>query len=91
MGLLKWGVDYNFSQITFFYRTLNPNNIYGTSCVDENHCYDDTSLFLPNVGDQDAGKYRCRVHYQGSSSVDYVIDLKIVGEFRFLLYFYWLE
>ncbi|CAG9781764.1 unnamed protein product [Diatraea saccharalis] len=68
---------YRFPNEDTWQKSLNPNNIYGTSCVG-NHCYDDTSLFLPQVTDKDAGKYRCRVHYQGSSSVDYVIDLKIV-------------
>ncbi|CAH2985192.1 unnamed protein product [Chilo suppressalis] len=68
---------YRFPNEDTWQKTLNPNNIYGTSCVGS-HCYDDTSLFLPQVTDKDEGKYRCRVHYQGSSSVDYVIDLKIV-------------
>ncbi|KAL0851765.1 hypothetical protein ABMA28_000077 [Loxostege sticticalis] len=69
---------YRFPNEDTVAKSLNPNNIYGTSCVDTDHCYDDTSLLLPKVGDNDAGKYRCRVHYQGSSSVDYVVNLQIV-------------
>ncbi|KAL4717732.1 hypothetical protein ACJJTC_000881 [Scirpophaga incertulas] len=56
---------------------LDPNNLLGNSCP-EKKCHDGTSLFLPEVAEKDAGQYRCRVHYQNLSSVDYVIDLRVV-------------
>ncbi|VVC86136.1 unnamed protein product [Leptidea sinapis] len=58
-------------------KILNRDRIFGTSC-DSNACYDDTSLFLKRVSEDDSGIYRCRVHYQASPSLDYVIDVRLV-------------
>ncbi|CAG4942848.1 unnamed protein product [Colias eurytheme] len=58
-------------------RVLNHDRIFGTSC-DTGACYDDTSLLLKRVTEQDSGLYRCRVHYQASPSLDYVIDVRLV-------------
>ncbi|XP_050684032.1 uncharacterized protein LOC126978947 [Leptidea sinapis] len=58
-------------------RILNRDRIFGTSC-DSNACYDDTSLLLKRVSEDDSGIYRCRVHYQASPSLDYVIDVRLV-------------
>ncbi|KPJ09089.1 Nephrin [Papilio machaon] len=58
-------------------RSLNQDRIFGTSC-ESGSCHDDTSLLLKRVSDQDAGIYRCRVHYQASPSQDYVIDVRLV-------------
>ncbi|XP_072930848.1 neural cell adhesion molecule 1-like isoform X1 [Epargyreus clarus] len=68
----------------FLYRFPNDeterrlvNRIFGPSC-DAGSCHDDTSLLLKRVSEQDSGIYRCRVHYQASPSVDYVIDVRLV-------------
>ncbi|XP_013147426.1 PREDICTED: neural cell adhesion molecule 1-B-like [Papilio polytes] len=58
-------------------RSMNRDHIFGTSC-ESGTCHDDTSLLLKRVSDQDAGIYRCRVHYQASPSQDYVIDVRLV-------------
>ncbi|KAM3968480.1 cell adhesion molecule DSCAML1 [Aphomia sociella] len=58
-------------------RSVNHGHFFGQSC-DGGVCPDDTSLLLKRVSDQDAGIYRCRVHYQASPSVDYVIDVRLV-------------
>nr|XP_032527562.1 uncharacterized protein LOC116777888 [Danaus plexippus plexippus] len=58
-------------------RVVNRDRIFGTSC-EEGTCYDDTSLILKRVSEQDGGIYRCRVHYQASPSLDYVIDVRLV-------------
>ncbi|CAH2103669.1 unnamed protein product [Euphydryas editha] len=58
-------------------RAVNQNHLFGTSC-DSGVCYDDTSLLLKRVSEQDSGIYRCRVHYQASPSLDYVIDVRLV-------------
>ncbi|XP_049885268.1 hemicentin-2-like [Pectinophora gossypiella] len=58
-------------------RSLSRDQVFGTSC-DGGSCHDDTSLLLKRVSDRDAGIYRCRVHYQASPSVDYVIDVRLV-------------
>ncbi|XP_041986455.1 uncharacterized protein LOC121738461 [Aricia agestis] len=58
-------------------RVANRDRIYGTSC-DSGTCYDDTSLLLKRVSEQDSGIYRCRIHYQASPSLDYVIDVRLV-------------
>ncbi|XP_039764027.1 uncharacterized protein LOC120636557 [Pararge aegeria] len=58
-------------------RAVNRDRIFGTSC-DAGACYDDTSLLLKRVSEQDSGIYRCRVHYQASPSLDYVIDVRLV-------------
>ncbi|XP_050360826.1 uncharacterized protein LOC126780399 [Nymphalis io] len=58
-------------------RVVNQNHLFGTSC-DAGVCYDDTSLLLKRVSEQDSGIYRCRVHYQASPSLDYVIDVRLV-------------
>ncbi|XP_047525061.1 uncharacterized protein LOC125062876 [Pieris napi] len=58
-------------------RLINRDRIYGTSC-DTGACYDDTSLLLKRVTEADSGIYRCRVHYQASPSLDFVIDIRLV-------------
>ncbi|CAH2035741.1 unnamed protein product, partial [Iphiclides podalirius] len=58
-------------------RSVNHERVFGTSC-DAGSCHDDTSLLLKRVSDQDAGIYRCRVHYQASPSLDYVIEVRLV-------------
>nr|XP_026500279.1 uncharacterized protein LOC113403871 [Vanessa tameamea] len=58
-------------------RVVDQNHLFGTSC-DSGVCYDDTSLLLKRVSEQDSGIYRCRVHYQASPSLDYVIDVRLV-------------
>ncbi|CAG9136950.1 unnamed protein product, partial [Plutella xylostella] len=49
-----------------------------SNCEGEN-CRDETALVIKRVSEQDGGIYRCRVHYQASPSVDYVIDVRLVG------------
>ncbi|XP_053624056.1 uncharacterized protein LOC128682985 isoform X2 [Plodia interpunctella] len=56
-------------------RSINHDQF--TTC-DGASCRDDTSLLLKRVGEEDGGVYRCRVHYQASPSVDYVIDVRLV-------------
>ncbi|KAJ2954077.1 hypothetical protein O0L34_g2292 [Tuta absoluta] len=58
-------------------RAVNRDRVFGTSC-DGGACHDDTSLLLKRVSERDAGLYRCRVHYQASPSVDYVIEVRLV-------------
>ncbi|KAG7313090.1 hypothetical protein JYU34_000172 [Plutella xylostella] len=48
-----------------------------SNCEGEN-CRDETALVIKRVSEQDGGIYRCRVHYQASPSVDYVIDVRLV-------------
>ncbi|XP_013183567.1 uncharacterized protein LOC106129522 [Amyelois transitella] len=68
----------------FLYRFPNDdterrsiNQLPSSSCAGAS-CPEDTSLLLKRVGDLDGGVYRCRVHYQASPSVDYVIDVRLV-------------
>ncbi|XP_063634530.1 hemicentin-2-like [Cydia splendana] len=58
-------------------RSLSLDQVFGTTCI-AGACHDDTSLLLKRVSDRDSGVYRCRVHYQASPSVDYVIDIRLV-------------
>ncbi|XP_059055343.1 carcinoembryonic antigen-related cell adhesion molecule 5-like [Achroia grisella] len=58
-------------------RSVNYGNFFSSSC-DGGLCNDETSLLLKHVSDQDSGIYRCKVHYQGSPSIDYVIDVRLV-------------
>ncbi|XP_073956693.1 hemicentin-1-like [Choristoneura fumiferana] len=58
-------------------RSLTLDQVFGTTCV-AGACHDDTSLLLKRVSDRDGGIYRCRVHYQASPSVDYVIEIRLV-------------
>nr|XP_037869560.1 synaptogenesis protein syg-2 [Bombyx mori] len=58
-------------------RAFASDRVYGTTC-ESGSCHDDTALLLKHVSDDDAGTYRCRVHYQASPSVDHVVDLKLV-------------
>ncbi|PZC74615.1 hypothetical protein B5X24_HaOG207406 [Helicoverpa armigera] len=53
------------------------NHVFGTPC-DSGYCHDSTSLLIKKVSDRDAGLYRCRVHYQASPSVDYIIEVRLV-------------
>ncbi|KAJ0184023.1 hypothetical protein K1T71_000446 [Dendrolimus kikuchii] len=70
----------------FLYRFPNEDSekgavtfdrIFGTSCSGGS-CHDETSLLIKRVGERDEGVYRCRVHYQASPSLDYVIELRLV-------------
>lgn len=47
----------------------------------EGICNDETSLVIKQITESDSGLYRCRVHYQASPSQDYVIDVRLVGEY----------
>ncbi|XP_075991017.1 uncharacterized protein LOC142986413 isoform X2 [Anticarsia gemmatalis] len=58
-------------------RSLSRERMFGAACEGA-ACHDDTSLLLKRVSEQDGGLYRCRVHYQASPSVDYVIDIRLV-------------
>lgn len=46
-------------------------------CVQE-QCAEGTALVLRGVTELEAGRYRCRVHYAASPSVDYVLQLRLV-------------
>ncbi|CAH0577829.1 unnamed protein product [Chrysodeixis includens] len=58
-------------------RVMNRDRIFGTTC-EGGTCHDETSLLIKRASNKDGGLYRCRVHYQASPSVDYVIDVRLV-------------
>ncbi|XP_026762633.3 hemicentin-1-like [Galleria mellonella] len=58
-------------------RSVNHDNFFVPSC-DGGVCPEDTSLLLKHISDQDGGIYRCRVHYQASPAIDYVIEVRLV-------------
>uniref|UniRef100_A0A2A4K4V5 Ig-like domain-containing protein n=1 Tax=Heliothis virescens TaxID=7102 RepID=A0A2A4K4V5_HELVI len=58
-------------------RIGHRNHVFGTTC-ESGVCHDDTSLLIKKISNREAGIYRCRVHYQASPSVDYVVDVRLV-------------
>ncbi|KAF9797290.1 hypothetical protein SFRURICE_006272, partial [Spodoptera frugiperda] len=68
---------YRFPNEEYEHNLMNPDRVVETTC-NPGSCRDQTALVLKSVTNHDAGRYRCRVHYQSAPSVDHLIELRVI-------------